>query len=37
MIDEGAFLEYMHVFNMHYYGTPMAFSSRNLPKGAASS
>ena len=25
MIEENAFLEYMHVFGMNYYGTPKAF------------
>ena len=33
MIDEGAFLEYMHVFNMHYYGTPKSFVEQELAEG----
>lgn len=33
MIDEGAFLEYMHVFNTNYYGTPKAFVEGELELG----
>lgn len=33
MIEEGAFLEYMHVFNMHYYGTPKSFVEEELLAG----
>ena len=33
MIDEDAFLEYMHVFNMHYYGTPRSFVQEELEAG----
>ena len=33
MIDEGAFLEYMHVFDMHYYGTPKSFVEQELAEG----
>lgn len=33
MIDENAFLEYMHVFGMNYYGTPKAFVEAEREKG----
>ena len=33
MIDEDAFLEYMHVFGMNYYGTPKAFVETERNKG----
>ena len=33
MIDQGAFLEYMHVFDMHYYGTPKSFVEQELQEG----
>ena len=33
MIDEGAFLEYMRVFDMHYYGTPKSFVEQELAEG----
>ncbi len=33
MIDEGAFLEYMRVFNTHYYGTPKSFVEQELREG----
>ena len=33
MIDEGAFLEYMRVFNTHYYGTPKSFVEQELKEG----
>ncbi len=33
MIDEDAFLEYMHVFGMNYYGTPKAFVEAEREKG----
>ncbi len=33
MIDEGAFLEYVHVFDMHYYGTPRSFVEEELAAG----
>ena len=33
MIEEGAFLEYMHVFDMHYYGTPKSFVEQELAEG----
>lgn len=33
MIEEGAFLEYMHVFQMHYYGTPKSFVEEELSAG----
>ena len=33
MIDEGAFLEYMRVFNTHYYGTPKSFVEQELSEG----
>jgi guanylate kinase len=33
MIDEGAFLEDMHVFNMHYYGTPKSVVEQELAEG----
>ena len=33
MIEEDAFLEYMHVFGMNYYGTPKAFVDTEREKG----
>ena len=33
MIEEDAFLEYMHVFGMNYYGTPKAFVEQERKKG----
>ena len=33
MIEEDAFLEYMHVFGMNYYGTPKAFVDQEREKG----
>ncbi len=33
MIEEDAFLEYMHVFGMNYYGTPKAFVEAEREKG----
>ena len=33
MIEEDAFLEYMHVFGMNYYGTPKAFVEQERAKG----
>ena len=33
MIDEGAFLEYMHVFDTDYYGTPRSFVEEELAAG----
>lgn len=33
MIESGAFLEYMRVFNMHYYGTPKSFVEQELAEG----
>jgi len=33
MIGENAFLEYMHVFGMNYYGTPKAFVEAEREKG----
>lgn len=33
MIDEGAFLEYMRVFDTHYYGTPKNFVIQELAEG----
>ena len=33
MIDSGAFLEYMRVFNTHYYGTPKSFVEQELAEG----
>ena len=33
MIEENAFLEYMHVFGMNYYGTPKAFVEAERNKG----
>lgn len=33
MIEENAFLEYMHVFGMNYYGTPKAFVESERDKG----
>lgn len=33
MIEQGAFLEYMRVFNLHYYGTPKSFVETELAEG----
>ena len=33
MIESGAFLEYMRVFNTHYYGTPKSFVEQELDEG----
>jgi len=33
MIESGAFLEYMRVFNTHYYGTPKSFVEQELAEG----
>ena len=33
MIEEDAFLEYMHVFGMNYYGTPKAFVEAERNRG----
>lgn len=33
MIEDGAFLEYMRVFNTNYYGTPRAFVEDELDSG----
>ena len=33
MINKGAFLEYMRVFNTHYYGTPKSFVEQELREG----
>ena len=33
MIADDAFLEYMHVFGMNYYGTPKAFVEQEREKG----
>ena len=33
MIEQDAFLEYMHVFGMNYYGTPKAFVEAEREKG----
>ena len=33
MIEEDAFLEYMHVFGMNYYGTPKKFVEAEREKG----
>ncbi|MDP3446786.1 MAG: guanylate kinase [Eubacteriales bacterium] len=33
MINSGAFLEYMRVFNTHYYGTPKSFVEQELDEG----
>jgi guanylate kinase len=33
MIEKGAFLEYMRVFNTHYYGTPKSFVEQELAEG----
>ena len=33
MVEEDAFLEYMHVFGMNYYGTPKAFVEAEREKG----
>ncbi len=33
MIEKGAFLEYMRVFNTHYYGTPKSFVEQELDEG----
>lgn len=33
MIDNDEFIEYMHVFNLHYYGTPRAYVEQELQAG----
>ena len=33
MIESGAFLEYMRVFNTHFYGTPKSFVEQELAEG----
>lgn len=33
MIEEDAFLEWMHVFHLHYYGTPRSFVEEQLAQG----
>ncbi len=33
MVEQNAFLEYMHVFGMNYYGTPKAFVEAERSKG----
>ena len=33
MIEENAFLEYMHVFHTNYYGTPRSFVEQELASG----
>ena len=33
MIEKNEFLEYMHVFNTHYYGTPRSFVMEELEAG----
>ena len=33
MIEQDAFLEYMHVFHTHYYGTPKSFVAEELALG----
>jgi len=33
MINSGAFLEYMRVFNTYYYGTPKSFVEQELDEG----
>ena len=33
MINKGAFLEYMRVFNTNYYGTPKSFVEQELAEG----
>lgn len=33
MVDAGEFLEYVHVFNMHYYGTPRSFVEEEIACG----
>jgi len=33
MIAQDAFLEYMHVFSMHYYGTPKSYVVEELAQG----
>ena len=33
MIERNEFLEYMHVFNTHYYGTPRSFVLEELEAG----
>jgi guanylate kinase len=33
MIKEDAFLEYMHVFDLHYYGTPKSFVMDEIEAG----
>lgn len=33
MVEKDAFLEYMHVFNLHYYGTPRSFVEEEIAMG----
>ena len=33
MVDQGEFLEYMHVFGSNYYGTPRSFVEQHLANG----
>lgn len=33
MIDQNQFLEYMHVFNMHFYGTPRDYVEQEIAAG----
>ena len=33
MVENNEFLEYMHVFNLHYYGTPRSFVEEEIAMG----
>lgn len=33
MVEKNEFLEYMHVFNLHYYGTPRSFVEEEIAMG----
>ena len=33
MVEKNEFLEYMHVFNLHYYGTPRSFVEDEIAMG----
>ena len=33
MVDRGEFLEYVRVFNLHYYGTPRSFVEEEIASG----
>lgn len=33
MVEKNEFLEYMHVFNLHYYGTPRSFVEEEIAVG----